>query len=327
MAETKVVEAALSAIFHAVFERIASSGVVNYFMERKLNDESLQKLKMFLLSANAVLVDAKEQQITNPAVKEWLDELNDAVHDAEDLLDEIAYEDLQYNLRAKSQTGTSKVWNSITAFISFDEGIPSKLEKVLAKLKIIIEQIGVLRLKEVTSGVPLSSSRTTSCQEKCDVLGRVIDKEVIFELWQSNDASSDEICVVPIKCMGGIGKTTPARFIYNDSRVNEIFDLKAWVCVSMNFDSFKIFKTILEEVKSAYDFQNLNSLQIEIRKTLAGKKFFLVLDDMWNENYNEWDEFLKVFKFGAQEVKIIVRKSCIKIMHGTNSSLSKGIVK
>nr|POE61257.1 putative disease resistance rpp13-like protein 1 [Quercus suber] len=200
MAETVVVEAALSAIFHAVFERIASSGVVNYFMERKLNDESLQKLKMFLLSANAVLVDAEEKQITNPAVKEWLDELNDAVHDAEDLLDEIAYEDLQYNLRAKSQTGTSKVWNSITAFISFDEGIPSKLEKVLAKLKIIIEQIGVLRLKEVASGVPLSSSRTTtSCQEKCDVLGRDMDKEAIFELWQSDDASSDEICVVPIK--------------------------------------------------------------------------------------------------------------------------------
>ncbi|KAL4600748.1 hypothetical protein ACB092_11G221100 [Castanea dentata] len=291
MAETMVVEAALSAIFHAVFERIASSGVVNYFMEKKLNDESLQKLKMFLLSANAVLVDAEEKQITNPAVKEWLDKLNGAVHDAEDLLDEIVYEDLQYNLRAKSQTGTSKVWNSITAFISFDEGIPSKLENVLAKLKIIIEQIGVLRLKEVASGVPLSSSRTTtSCQEKCDVLGRDMDKEAIFELWQSNDASSDEICVVPIKDMGGIGKTTFTRFIYNDSRVNERFDLKAWVCVLVNFDSFQTFKTILEEV----------------RKTLAGKKVFLVLDDVWNENYNEWDEFLKVFKCGAQEVKIIV---------------------
>ena len=115
-----------------------------------------------------------------------------------------------------------KVWNSITAFISFDEGIPSTLEKVLAKLKIIIEQIDVLRLKEVASGVPLSSSRTTtSCQEKCDVLGRDMDKEAIFELWQSDDASSNEICVVPIKGMGGnIGKTTLAQFVYNDNRVN-----------------------------------------------------------------------------------------------------------
>ena len=41
-----------------------------------------------------------------------------------------------------------------------------------------------------------------------------------------------------IKGMGGIGKTTLPRFIYNDSRVNERFDLKAWVCVLVNFDSF-----------------------------------------------------------------------------------------
>ena len=40
-----------------------------------------------------------------------------------------------------------------------------------------------------------------------------------------------------IKGMGGIGKTTLAQFIYN-SRVNERFDLKAWVCVLVNFDSF-----------------------------------------------------------------------------------------
>ena len=76
-------------------------------------------------------------------------------------------------------------------------------------------------------------------------------------------------------------------YIYIYIYIDERFDLKAWICVSVNFDSFKIFKTILEEVRSANDFQNLNSLQIEIRKTLAGKKFFLVLDDVWNENYNE----------------------------------------
>ena len=43
------------------------------------------------------------------------------------------------------------------------------------------------------------------------------------------------------------------------------------------------------------------------------KKFFLVLDDVWNENYNDWDELLKVFKCGAKEIKIIVMTCSEKV--------------
>ena len=39
---------------------------------------------------NAVLNDAEEKQITNPAVKERVNELKDVAYDAEDVLDEIA---------------------------------------------------------------------------------------------------------------------------------------------------------------------------------------------------------------------------------------------
>ena len=83
------------------------------------------------------------------------------------------------------------------------------------------------------------------------MFGRDKDKEGIFEKFQSNGASVNGTCVVPIVGMGGVGKTTLARFVFNDKRINRSFDLKAWVCVSENFDNFMIAKTIFEEVTSS----------------------------------------------------------------------------
>ena len=308
MAVVSVGEAVLSAFLRVVFNRVASSDILDYLKRRKLIDRLVQKLKIELMSADAVLIDAEEKQITNPAVKEWLDELKDAVYVADDLLDEIAYEALRCKLEAES---TSKVSGFISTFVnSFDKRIQSKLEKILERLKDITEKKNILGLKEVAGGVlALPAPRlTTSCPEKCGVFGRDIDKEAIFKLWQSDDASSsDGICVVPIVGMGGIGKTTLAQLLYNDTIVNESFDLKAWVCVSVNYDNFKILKTIFEAITlPPWNIQNLDLLQTDIGEALAGKKFFLVLDDVWNENYNDWTELIKVFYSGALEVKIIV---------------------
>ncbi len=133
--------AVLSAFLQMAFDRVASREVVDYLKGRKLIDSLVQKLKIELLSADAVLIDAEEKQITNPAVKEWLDELKHAIYDADELLDEIATEALRCKLEAESQTGTSKVWNPFsTSVVSLDKGIHAELEKILESLKDIIEK-------------------------------------------------------------------------------------------------------------------------------------------------------------------------------------------
>ncbi|RVX04661.1 putative disease resistance protein RGA3 [Vitis vinifera] len=82
--------------------------------------------------------------------------------------------------------------------------------------------------------------------------------------------------------MGGIGKTTLAQLVYNDRRVVERFDLKAWVCVSDEFDLVRITKTILKEIDSGAsekysDDSDLNLLQLKLKERLSKKKFFLSL--------------------------------------------------
>ena len=75
MAEAVVGGAFLSAFLQVLFDRMASREVIEFFRQTKMNNEPLRKLKTTLLSINAVLSDAEEKQITNPAVKEWVNEL------------------------------------------------------------------------------------------------------------------------------------------------------------------------------------------------------------------------------------------------------------
>ncbi|KAG6781659.1 hypothetical protein POTOM_014570 [Populus tomentosa] len=57
-----------------------------------------------MISGGGLLDDAEEKQITNKAVRDWLAEYKDAVYEADDFLDEIAYEALRQELEAEAQT-------------------------------------------------------------------------------------------------------------------------------------------------------------------------------------------------------------------------------
>uniref|UniRef100_M1BHU9 Disease resistance protein I2C-5 n=1 Tax=Solanum tuberosum TaxID=4113 RepID=M1BHU9_SOLTU len=125
------------------------------------------------------------------------------------------------------------------------------------------------------------------------------------------------------KKMGGLGKTTLAKAVYNDEKVKDHFGLQAWFCVSEAYDAFRITKGLLQEIGS-FDLKaddNLNQLKVKLKESLKGKKFLIVLDDVWNENYNEWDDLRNVFVQGDIGSKIIVttRKASVALMMGSEA--------
>jgi hypothetical protein len=300
----------LSPFLQVFFEQMASGEFLEIFRRRKLDEGLLHKLKIALLSVNALLEDAEEKQLTKPAVRVWLDELKDVVYDAEDILDEIATELLQRKLDAEFQTTASKVRNSISTSPSpFVKEIEPKIKEVLDKLEYVARQKDVLGLKESVGRESSKRLPTTSLVEESGIFGRNDDKEKIINLLLSDDACGNEnLNVIPIVGMGGIGKTTLAQLVYKDKRVKEHFNLQAWVCVSDEFDVLMLTKTILEEVGSSTydDSKNLNRLQLTLQEKLMGKKFILVLDDVWNENYVDWEVLSGPFKSGAQGSTVIV---------------------
>jgi len=303
-------EGFLSAAVEVLLNRIISREFQHFFDSKKLDILPLKKLRITLLSLQAVLNDAEEKQITNPAIKEWLDELTQAVFDAEDLLDEINTEALRCKLEAKSlsQSTTDQVLSFFSSpFNHFQKAIHSKIHAVFQRLEQFALQKDILQLKEGVSSRVWHGTPTSSVVDESTIYGRDGDKEKLKSYLMSEDASGCKIGVISIVGMGGLGKTTLAKLLYNDPNVQEKFDLKAWAHISNDFDVCKVTKTILESVTfKSNDTNNLNILQVELQQSLSNKRFLLVLDDIWDGSYVDWNNLMDIFSAGKMGSRIII---------------------
>lgn len=321
MAAEFIGSALLSASLQVAFDRLASTETLDYFKGRELDEKLLNKLNIMLLSINAVVDDAEQKQIRNRHVKAWLDAVKHAVFDAEDLLDEIDTQVSQYKLETESQSSTGKVWNLFNAFVSsFDKGIESRMQEILDRLEYLASRKDILGLKEASGFGVRSESQvsqklpTTSLLGETVIYGRDVDKEIIFNWLISHTENDKLLSVISIVGMGGMGKTSLAQYLYNDSRMEYEFDIKAWVCISDEFDVFKVTRAILEAItRSTDDSRDLNMVQGRLKEKLTGKRFLLVLDDVWNESHMQWETLQTPFNYGTQGSKILVTTRSMKV--------------
>ncbi|XP_051219893.1 disease resistance protein RGA2-like [Lolium perenne] len=162
---------------------------------------------------------------------------------------------------------------------------------------------------------------TTSVPIERKVYGRDAERDRIIELLINR--GSNDLNVLPVVGIGGVGKTTLARYVYSDERVSGHFELQMWVCVSTDFSERRITLEILEHVcKDRREYENIsnfNVLQEILLKYIGNQRFLLVLDDVWEDRDRRgWDELLAPLRrsqvTGCMILATTRRKSVAKLL-------------
>ncbi|GKV12646.1 hypothetical protein SLEP1_g23769 [Rubroshorea leprosula] len=310
-----VADVMLSALISFISDRLSASEFLNF--ARK--EQFLFQLNMWenlLPKINALLHDALQSHNASHGLELWLSDLRDLAYDAEDIIDEIDTEVQRRRILGHTQFGTtSKVrflfppccagFNS--SGIKFSGRLGAEMKAITARFQQILKQKNVLKSGERGGQGKLDTKRerlrsTSSLDDESQVFGRDKDKQVILE--QLMDGESGVISIVG---MGGVGKTTLAQLVYNDDKIENFFELRVWACVSMEFDVIRVTRTLLQGVTlESLNSKDFNSLQVKLKEMLSGKKFLIVLDDVWNENYEEWEVLRTPFVAGAPGSKVLV---------------------
>ncbi|XAR64978.1 hypothetical protein NMG60_11008888 [Bertholletia excelsa] len=283
-------------------------------------DMEMRRLSSVLSTIRAVLEDAEEKKLQDRAIKNWLRKLKDAAYELDDILDDCATEASLLNFRHQDSGLLKKLCNSLiypVSNISFRHKIGNRMKEITQTLDLIADERSKFHLREVlvdnwVKYYPRRETGSISTQSK--VYGRDVDKENIVNLLLG-DAVNEDVRVYPIHGMGGLGKTTLAQMVFKDEKLIKHFEPRIWICVSEDFDVKRLIKAIIESVSgSPCEMFGQDPLEREVQNKLKGKRYLIILDDVWNENQDDWDSLKHVLSSGSKGSSIIITTRLEKVV-------------
>ncbi|KAK4583746.1 hypothetical protein RGQ29_021747 [Quercus rubra] len=254
-------------------------------------EELLKELRDSLTTIRAVLTDAERRQVGEERVKLWLLRLKDVAYDVDDVLDEFAYEILRRKVEIRNQMKRKVFFffSSSNPF-AFRINMANKIKTMLKSLEKISNKAKEFDFARSINAIPevILNRETDSSLEDAAIVGMGDHVSEIVDLMLN--ATNEQLSVIPIVGMPGLGKTTLAKLVYNHELVQRNFDKTIWICVSNDFDDKKILREILESLtRNPCALQTKDAILKSLKKELQKKRYLLVLDDVWNEDDRKWD--------------------------------------
>ncbi|XP_049385965.1 putative disease resistance protein RGA4 [Solanum stenotomum] len=282
----------IGATVQVVLEKLLSLTIEKVSSSRDCS-KHLRMLTQNVSIIQAFINDAERRQVDDHAVEKWLKMLERVAENAENVFDEFTYESFKAQVMQIRNSPMRKVSDFIS-HTAFKSKMSRKIKNINEELRVINQLAKDLGLQSliVSSQQILPFRETDSLVVASDVVGRDND---VAEIKEKILNMRDEVvlCTIPVVGMGGLGKTTVAKRIFNDEEIEKHFEKRVWLCLPEMSETKSFLEQILQSLtERKLEVQTRDIIVKKLRDELGGKRYLLVLDDLWRVDLPVWDEFV-----------------------------------
>lgn len=260
-------------------------------------------IKDELETMQAFLVAAERMKQKDMLLKVWAKQVRDLSYNIEDCLGEF-----MVHVRSQSLSQQLMKLKDRHRIAMQIRDLKSRVEEVSSRntrYNLIDKSEGTGMVEERDSFLEDIRNQSASNIDEAELVGFTKPKQDLIELIDVH-AINDPAKVVCVVGMGGLGKTTITRKVYES--VKKDFSCCAWIILSQSFVRMEVLKVMIKELfgDGALKQQLERKLVREedlaryLRKELKEKRYFVVLDDLWNLDHWEW---VRKIAFPSNNVK------------------------
>uniref|UniRef100_A0ACD5Z8S6 Uncharacterized protein n=1 Tax=Avena sativa TaxID=4498 RepID=A0ACD5Z8S6_AVESA len=278
----------------------------------------LGSMQGVLVKVSSVPLDQLDLQ-----VKIWANEVRELSYAIEDSLDSFVtrVEGVEPT-KPKFKHLLKKARNKFTKFKARHE-IANEIEDIESQVRKIKERHDRYKIHDVVANLATTTvdPRLLALYNKVsDLVGtdEPID-ELMKILSEGAETAQKNPKIVSIVGFGGLGKTTLAKALYD--KLSKTYECQGFVPVGQNQSVKEVLNDILFELdKELYKAaERLDERQLinQLQEVLAGKRYFLIIDDLWD--IQTWELIKCAFVDSHPESKIIITTRIIDVATSAGS--------
>lgn len=265
--------------------------------------ENVQELCNELEILNGFVKDYSEMDSSIECLKVLRREIERVVSDAEDVVEKYIVQSSKQNAR----TGVNKMLKS-GGYGSKLRELGKEIEGVSRKVKALYEENRVGARLEAAHIQEITRERAKRKQaptvEEDNVVGFDAATEEVIKLLTGG---SEDLEVLSIVGMLGLGKTTLAKKVLNDPKIEYDFFARTFVYVSQKFEKREVFLNVLESIDQPTEtVKRLQEPELarHLRKQLETRKYLIVMDDVWEKE--DWDVLKVAFPNNKKGSRVLI---------------------